>query len=435
MLPTFLVRGGSGTISTIAKYDITQMVQCTLDVRLFNEKIGLFKDSSNQTILQTTYSSADNQFAIDSLSINRQELLVYLPPSQILSIGKFNTLYADWILFCNNYFAFPNGFTSLFDASSTRDLSGGLLSVTHFYELMLTNLIDMSSNRIFSLQGSFQLTNINQLLQTAVTLDSFGNRPNGNLAQGFLEGDHIVVTEGFKITLFTRLLPSDVSSNIVWPVPDDISVIAKDYQVNHYSQTTLLQDNYMIRTVQVPLYINLRNLSTQSYQISNDTITASIELSFKTLTGVHLDASGSPTLTSEDTSFLLFLVASIWPNIQPSDFALDSYLFSASTSSRATKAISRYRAVQRNAAPYDLSCNIVMTCDFTQYSDIYSSSPVLLQDLADTMFYTTIDLSFLTQLLPFFYNALNGNEENGAYWSTASAIQCAILQSNVQHLY
>ena len=52
----------------INQYDITQAVQVIMDVRTFNEKIRLFKDSNNTGIIDTSHNPITNSFPINDIS-------------------------------------------------------------------------------------------------------------------------------------------------------------------------------------------------------------------------------------------------------------------------------------------------------------------------------------------------------------------------------
>jgi hypothetical protein len=60
----------------INKFDVTESLQVRYDVRVFNEKIGLLKDSTNEIITNTSYNPTNNTFPVDSISLTASEFLL-----------------------------------------------------------------------------------------------------------------------------------------------------------------------------------------------------------------------------------------------------------------------------------------------------------------------------------------------------------------------
>ena len=64
--------GTNGTDLT-QLFDSTHALHIDFDVRIFNEKIGLIKDASNSTILDTSFNSELNTFPTNSFTITFEE--------------------------------------------------------------------------------------------------------------------------------------------------------------------------------------------------------------------------------------------------------------------------------------------------------------------------------------------------------------------------
>ena len=206
--------------SSLELFDLTNCVQVMMDVRLFNQKLGVMKDVSSNTAvldacngwifpystLQTSYDKklqyfVDNSGQIDSISINAQEFatdISYGGNMAILSVGVLATLYDDFDDYVKQYFGYAGGFASLFDSAGTFEIGEG------FNETKLFNLItdssgggtwgvDASGNPEFTsslvngqfqynaeIQGGITISNIVKSLRFVVDSNVFNNRhPQG----------------------------------------------------------------------------------------------------------------------------------------------------------------------------------------------------------------------------------------------------------------
>jgi len=209
--------------SNLELFDLTNCVQVMMDVRLFNQKLGVMKDLSSNTAvlnrdgsdnwlypyttLNTSYDrktqffsdSLDNQ--VDSISINALEFSTDISNGgnmSILSVGVLATLYDDFDDYVKQYFGYAGGFASLFESAGTFEISEG------FDESKLFNLItdashsgtwsvDSCGNPVFSnnsdegefyynadISGSITINNIVKSLRFVVDSNIFGNRhPDG----------------------------------------------------------------------------------------------------------------------------------------------------------------------------------------------------------------------------------------------------------------
>lgn len=206
--------------SSLELFDLTNCVQVMMDVRLFNQKLGVMKDTSANTAvldacsnwifpystLQTSYDKKlqyflDNSGQIDSVSVSAQEFstdISYGGNMAILSVGVLATLYDDFDNYVKQYFGYAGGFASLFDSAGTFEIGEG------FNETKLFNLItdasgtgtwgvDACGNPTFNannasgefeynaeIQGGITISNIVKSLRFAVDSNIFNNRhPQG----------------------------------------------------------------------------------------------------------------------------------------------------------------------------------------------------------------------------------------------------------------
>lgn len=208
--------------SDLELFDLTNCVQVMMDVRLFNQKLGVMKDvSSNTAILNrdgstnwmypyttinTSYDPKTQIFSdssgnqVDSVSIDALEFATDISHGgtmSVLSVGVLATLYDDFDEYVKQYFGYAGGFASLFESAGTFEIGEG------FNEQKLFNLItDASHNGTWSvvngkpvftnvsnpgqfrynadISGSISINNIVQSLRFIVDSNIFGNRhPDG----------------------------------------------------------------------------------------------------------------------------------------------------------------------------------------------------------------------------------------------------------------
>ena len=212
-------------------YDLTNTLQIAFDVRIFNEKIGLIKDTTNQTIIDTSYNS-NGIFPSQQLVITSEDFLKELSKQNIISLGKLVSIYRDFLRNTNFYFYYPLDFPSIFDASGTYDISGGEFTETTLIEILTQQSSDSQGNNNYKLNGNIILNDINNLLRNINVSDPFSNRTNLTMADGFLAGDLILIEKGLTFNLDVTCI-------------DDNNV-----------ETILLRKN-----VQVPVLLRLDNLS------------------------------------------------------------------------------------------------------------------------------------------------------------------------------
>ena len=146
--------------ASLELFDLTNCVQVMMDVRLFNAKLGVMKDTSANTYImndpstnlytypyatqKTTYNNVTQTFLDssgiqhDSVSISATEFALDISNGgnmSILSVGVLATLYDDFDNYIKEYFGYAGGFASLFDKAGSFEISEA------FNEDKLHNLI------------------------------------------------------------------------------------------------------------------------------------------------------------------------------------------------------------------------------------------------------------------------------------------------------
>jgi hypothetical protein len=258
----------------IYKYDSTNAVQITFDVRAINRKLGIIKDASNQHVIQTQFDPLSNEHANDSIRITANEFVARINETNVTSIGGLSTLYNDYLNFVNSYFSFPDGFHTLLSTQSNTDINQGVFDSSIFINLIQPR--DASA----SILGEITISGINGSLRYAVDSNTFGNRdPNSTgppfasdpvnphnfgLADGFLAGDLIFAPTGITIQLNTvanpdlfrpaTFTPSDITEIITTASYQELVTKTEN---NIYNTVLDPSINLLQRTVTVPLLIQL----------------------------------------------------------------------------------------------------------------------------------------------------------------------------------
>lgn len=194
------------TDNPIRDFDLTETLQLEFDVRIFNEKIGLIKDASNITILDSSFNSELNVFPNDSFTLTFEEFKDNLDSSQVISLGKFETIYSDFKQYINHCFYYNNLFPSLLKSSDATDISNGIFDSDQFIELINGQYVNEDGETVDNFSGSVQLDNINISLSYILQADPFENRVvssdlSYSKSDGFISGDLILVNPGMIIEL------------------------------------------------------------------------------------------------------------------------------------------------------------------------------------------------------------------------------------------
>ena len=177
-----------------AYVDVTDAVQVTIEASVFNGLLGNFStvtDSfDNNTI---TLEADDFRDALTS-------------PTQVISVGKYSTLYSDFQTYVAAYFG-TNGFETLFTAASEFKIDEANVFDADAFIALLTNVPDTEETgaSISTMTGSITITDVDKLLKYSVDANVFGNRDpatsDWGVSNGFQAGDLIWVPAGTTIVL------------------------------------------------------------------------------------------------------------------------------------------------------------------------------------------------------------------------------------------
>lgn len=301
-------------MTAIQQYDLTSALQVTMDVRTFNQKLGIFKAADNISLVSSQYrvgtgstiyyniahnyfsDSAANDAEVESISLSADEFrLGMTSSSQVISVGIYSSMYSDFINLVKEYFGYAGGFASLFSKAETFNPNNGVFDSAAFIRLLSAST-STSSNYpgagTTNISGSITIDNIVEVLRFAVETNCFGNRspgaasapggqatdPSNNqnygVSDGFIAGDLIWVPEGTTIHLNLAIDSEFFASiasitNNVGPqnTAVDIASLNSSSSLNFtrsgatFSSTSSSTVNNISRVLTAPLLIRLDNLS------------------------------------------------------------------------------------------------------------------------------------------------------------------------------
>ena len=230
----------------IGRFDVTDAVQVGLSVSMFNQKLG-------------TFDAVSDTFTYDSLTVSAQEFVGGLTVGNVLSVGKYSTLYSDFVSYVRTYFGYSGGFSSLFNAASEFEINNGVFDANALMNLMTGSQETATGAYTRDLSGSIVIGNINKLLRYAVDANVFGNRDpqtkNYGLADGFVAGDMVWIPEGTTIKLNL-----DIDAESFAPVnnagPENVSQ-ETNYSANNFSSQTSATTTNITRILTAPLLIKM----------------------------------------------------------------------------------------------------------------------------------------------------------------------------------
>ena len=277
-------------ISTVETFDVTDSVQILFDVALFNSKLGLNKNTDNNEILSSLFNPVTDQFELDgspinSLSFTASEFIDgVIKREQIISVGKYSTVYSDFRNYVATYFGFDGGFSSLFTAASEFAIDDD----NHFDSESMMQLFSSVSTPpgsdayINQMTGSISISNIISSLRYCIDTNCFGNRTpiadpsqnatgsavdpddknNYGVEDGFVAGDLIWIPTGTTLNLNLNIdVESFMPINNVGP-ENILSSQTTNLSSGNFSRETTASMTNIHRTVRAPLLIKLVNGST-----------------------------------------------------------------------------------------------------------------------------------------------------------------------------
>lgn len=233
-IPFVGTNGGDLTQS----FDSTLALQVDYDVRLINNKLGIYKDATNITVIDSSSSIIKDDTRDDYITINNEEFLNNISEQQITSVGKYADLYKVFKQKVNKYFGYAHAFESIFDGGGTIFINSDDFTARDLLNIITERYVDDTNNSIYKLNGFIQIYQLTNILNFVTETNPFNNRIGHTREDGFIDGDRILISNGITITL-------------------DLHIENKSYIENPIFE----EKNILQHTINLPLLITLKNLS------------------------------------------------------------------------------------------------------------------------------------------------------------------------------
>ena len=189
-------------LALVADFDLTNALQIKFDVRVLNEKLGLYKNSTNTSITSSTFDETTSRFPSFSIEVDYGEFITVVSKYEITSLGSFEQIYSDFNYQVKRYFHFPND-AILFDFDSRDDMNNNEFTrdelIRKFYDITK----DENGGVTRSFSGSFMIYDVNLILEKLNEDDPFSNRAVNNytIRDGFVAGDKVLILPGMTIDM------------------------------------------------------------------------------------------------------------------------------------------------------------------------------------------------------------------------------------------
>lgn len=252
------------------KYDVTDAIQVQFSARTLNTKIGILKDDTNTRVVEAYYNRHTEKLNRDSLKLCACEFVNGVNLSSILSVGRLQTLYADFQTTVSNYFGDPGGFASLFAGANDFEVNGSLFDSNALLQVLNSATFNMTGSFVSDLSGDVNIYDINDTLEFVVDSNCFRNRDpnmkNYGIVDGFIAGDLVFIPEGFTITLSL-----DIQAETIFPInnvgPSFLHAIRDklNWTRGHVKRATTWSTTNITQTTTVPMLLVLTDNTLENY--------------------------------------------------------------------------------------------------------------------------------------------------------------------------
>ena len=189
-------------LAFVSDVDVTNALQIKFDVKVLNEKLGLYKNSTNTAITNTAFDEATGKFPSFSIEVEYGDFVTVVSKYEITSLGSFEQIYSDFNYQVKRYFHFPND-AILFDFDSREDMNRNEFTrdelIRKFYDITR----DENGSITRSFTGTFMIHDVNLILNKLNEDDPFSNRAVNNytIRDGFVAGDKVLILPGVTIDM------------------------------------------------------------------------------------------------------------------------------------------------------------------------------------------------------------------------------------------
>lgn len=219
-------------------FDSTYALQIEFDVRVFNEKLGIYKDATNSNVIDSSFSIIKDDTIDDYINITNDEFLNNIAVQQITSVGKYSTLYSEFKRKIDTYFGYADGFEPIYDQSGAIIIHTEPFTPSDLIHILTERYMDLSNNYVYKLNGFIQIYQLTNILTFMSETNPFNNRNGHTRDDGFIAGDRILISSGITITL-------------------DLKIENKTYIDNPLYPDTIIMEHIS----NIPLLLTLQNLS------------------------------------------------------------------------------------------------------------------------------------------------------------------------------
>jgi hypothetical protein len=251
-------------VNQINQFDVTDSVQVKFNVATFNSKLGLIKDPSNIHIISTTFDTNTNTFPTDTITITSPDFQSGVNTlGEVISVGRLQYAYSDFIAYLDDYFNYPPGFSTLFTLSSQIDINNGVFDASAFLHVINEQQYNPSTGEyVNDLSGSVQVDYINQLLNYICYADPFNNRDptlNITIQDGFIARDLVFVPDGVSMTLNLDIINNNIVLNNLGY--NNVAYLNQTYNYTsgYFSVNTTVTNTNIKRVIKAPLLMVLVN--------------------------------------------------------------------------------------------------------------------------------------------------------------------------------
>lgn len=271
----FVVQQGFSQINlmeeeALTRYDVTDAVQLKFSVRTINKKLGILKDASNFNVIQAWFDPAHEVLYTDSVKICNCDLKNGVNTQSVISVGKLQSLYADFRNCVGTYFGDPGGFASLFALEQEFNPNTGVFDASSLIQLINKSTFTMNGSFVSDLSGDVIVNNINHLLEYTVDRNAFNNRnpadKNWGVADGFVAGDLIFIPEGLTIRLSLNIQAEAYSPiNNIGPANLERVRNRMNWTRGYVKRTTTSTTTNITQTTTLPLLLVMTNTTLETY--------------------------------------------------------------------------------------------------------------------------------------------------------------------------
>lgn len=248
-------------LNTMRPYNLGQAIQIKYSARELNYKIGIVNDLSDNLINLPIPGTGTGMK--DTLVITSDEFLNNSNKDNIISMGKIESLYRDFLNTVNTYLGSP-----IILANNIFNVNSGVFDEDAFIHLINGGNFDINGSLISDLSGSLFLYDVPTQIQHAIDRNMFNNRDiSTTVLEGFKTGDLVFIPEGMTITL---RLNFDLGANTdLYTGPENLQAIDNELnyfdRLNRVRKTTTYSDTEIVQTFTVPILLIASDEETYSF--------------------------------------------------------------------------------------------------------------------------------------------------------------------------